>query len=289
MNIQIVDLKTTSASQNFSTSLRETGFAILKNHGISYDLTQEIFEEWAKFFESAQKFSYLNTDEKWEDYKNLQGYFPFGSENAKGHHGKNLMEYYHHYKHFDLPQGINPKTMELFGALHNLMLTLLGWLETETPPEIRAGYNIPLPKMLEKEEGVLMRFIHYPPLMGDEKEGDIRAAEHEDINLLTLLLGASTPGLQVKDQKGNWHDVTCDPETIVVNAGDMLQMATQGLYLSTTHRVLSPVGKMARVPRYSMPFFASADHDIRLSKDITARKYLFQRLIENGVRQEEAA
>ncbi|CAK9253093.1 unnamed protein product [Sphagnum jensenii] len=120
-----------------------------------------------------------------------------------------------------------------------------------------------LPKMVVKSPETLLRSIHYPPLTGAEEEGAVRAAAHEDINLITLLPAASAPGLQVRDLKGNWHDVSCDLGAIAINSGDMLKEASGGYFPSTTHRVMNPRGAEAKLPRYSMPLFLHACPEVR--------------------------
>src|SRR6185312_15947729 len=111
----------------------------------------------------------------------------------------------------------------------------------------------------------------------------IRAAAHEDINLITVLIAATSPGLQVKDANGNWHEVQCHPGTLVINSGDMLKMATGGFYGSTTHRVVNPAGPEAKKPRYSMPLFLHARKNVRLNEKYTAGSYLEERLLEIGL------
>jgi isopenicillin N synthase-like dioxygenase len=129
----------------------------------------------------------------------------------------------------------------------------------------------------------LLRIIHYPPLQGTEEQGAIRAAAHEDINLITLLCSATAAGLEVKDTNGKWHQVPCDPGSIAINAGDMLQLASKGFYKSTTHRVMNPMGPQAKLPRYSMPLFLHPRPDVVLSEGVTAGEYLKQRLRDIGL------
>jgi isopenicillin N synthase-like dioxygenase len=112
--------------------------------------------------------------------------------------------------------------------------------------------------------------------------GAVRAAAHEDINLITLLPAATQPGLEVQDLKGNWHKIECDPGTIVVNVGDMLQEASGGVFKSTTHRVVNPEGE--NVARYSIPLFVHPRSECVLSKKYTAGQYLDERLKEIGLK-----
>jgi isopenicillin N synthase-like dioxygenase len=138
--------------------------------------------------------------------------------------------------------------------------------------------------MVDGSAQTLLRVLHYPPLGGDEEEGAVRAAAHEDINLITLLVAATAPGLQLRDARGDWHDVPADPGTIVVNAGDMLQMATDGHYRSTSHRVVNPPAREASRSRLSMPLFLHPRKEVRLSDRHTAGSYLEERLREIGLK-----
>ncbi|MCS6947922.1 MAG: hypothetical protein NZM12_09925, partial [Steroidobacteraceae bacterium] len=140
----------------------------------------------------------------------------------------------------------------------------------------------------------VLRVIHYPPLPATPTES-IRAAAHEDINLITLLLGSAEPGLQIKTRSGAWLDVNPAPGMLVINVGDMLQRLTNDLLRSTTHRVLNPPPERAAIARYSMPFFLHFNPDFRIETlpqcigphrpnryptPITADDYLQQRLRE---------
>jgi len=140
----------------------------------------------------------------------------------------------------------------------------------------------------------ILRPIHYPPITADDIP-NVRAGAHEDINLITLLVGASAEGLQVLSRKGEWVPFTADADTIVVNIGDMLQRLTNHVYPSTTHRVTNPRDGNARKPRYSVPFFlhpnpdvdldvlpscVRADNPKRYASSITAHEYLLERLRE---------
>ena len=143
---------------------------------------------------------------------------------------------------------------------------------------------MPLRRMVEGSPQTLFRILHYPPLAGDEEAGAVRAAAHEDINLITLLVAATAPGLQVQDAGGRWLDVPADPGSVVVNSGDMLAMASGGHYRSTTHRVVNPAGEESRRSRLSMPLFLHPWPEVRLSATHTAREYLDERLREIGLK-----
>ncbi len=279
MQVRSVDYRSPTASQEFKDSICKTGFAVVSNHPIPAKLIYDTFEEWKAFYNSNEKLDYVFNE------KDQAGYFPFRSENAKDAAFKDLKEFYHYYPWWKNPQSISKYTPKLREALVSLAATLLDWIEKETPAEIAKNYSIPLSKMIENSPQTLLRTIHYPPLSGTEKDGEVRAGAHEDINLITLLPAATAPGLQVLDLNGNWHEVPCDPGTIVVNSGDMLKEASGDYYPSTTHRVVNPKGAEARTSRYSIPLFLHPKPEVRLSKRHTADSYLTQRLIELGLKK----
>lgn len=278
MNVKTVDFKSPSAPKEFTHSLKDTGFAILKNHPISPELIENTFSEWKTFFSSQEKFNYTFDPAK------QAGFFPFRSENAKGAKQKDLKEFYHYYPWGELPTAAKKHTQEMYRRMSELGATLLSWIEENTPSDVRAQFSTSLSEMVAKSPETLLRAIHYPPLTGSEEEGAVRAAAHEDINMITLLPAASAPGLQVLDLAQIWHDVPCDIGAIAINSGDMLKEASGGYYPSTTHRVMNPSGPDAKLPRYSMPLFLHARPEIRLSKKHTAKSYLEERLREIGLK-----
>jgi isopenicillin N synthase-like dioxygenase len=129
----------------------------------------------------------------------------------------------------------------------------------------------------------MLRILHYPPLDGSEEPDAIRAAAHEDINLLTLLPSSNEPGLQVKGTGDSWIDVPCDFGNLIVNIGDMLQEASGGYFPSTTHRVVNPQGSDLKKARVSLPLFLHPNPEVVLSERYTAKSYLKERLEELGV------
>lgn len=278
MKVKTVSYRSPNAAREFAASLRETGFAVVSDHPISAQVINDTFSEWEVFFRSEDKHGYLF------DKVKQCGYFPFRTENAKDSTKKDLKEFYHHYPYAELPKLTRQYTPELYGALLSMGATLLNWLEEATPADVRTQLSMPLNQMIENSQETLLRPIHYPPLTGGEEEGAVRAAAHEDINLITLLPASTAPGLQVKDLAGNWHDVSCDPGAIAVNSGDMLKAATRGFYPSTTHRVVNPLGDGARRPRYSMPLFLHPRREVHLTEKMTAGDYLDQRLREIGLK-----
>lgn len=208
------------------------------------------------------------------------------SETAKGYDVKDIKEFFHYYPWGRCPDHLKQITQELCQQMTLMAETLLQWVEDNTPSEISRNFSMPLSDMIKNSEKTLFRLIHYPPLTGHEDKNAIRAAAHEDINLLTLLPAATAEGLQVKDAQGNWYDVSCDKTRIIVNIGDMLEECTAGYFKSTTHRVTNPVGEKAKQSRLSMPLFLHPREDVRLSQRHIARSYLDERYKELGLAEE---
>jgi len=173
--------------------------------------------------------------------------------------------------------------MQLNHQLTEFATTLLSWIEDSAPKSISSLFSIPLNDMIVNSQFNLFRIIHYPPMTGHEDASSIRAAAHEDINLLTVLVAGSEPGLQVLDENGEWLDVTTDKNTIIINSGDMLKMASENYYPSTTHRVVNPDPSI-NVSRYSMPLFLHPRDEVTLNKEHTAGSYLNERLREIGLK-----
>lgn len=278
MNILRVDLASAQGPQTLVESFRSTGFAIVSNHGIPQALIQKVYDEWKTFFASPAKFDFVFNKES------QSGYFPFKSENAKDSPIKDLKEFYHYYPKDRLPSMMTTATQELRDSLLHVGEKLLGWLDLSSPETVQSLFSVPVATMATNSNQNLFRVIHYPPLTGTEEVGAIRAAAHEDINLITLLPASTEMGLEVKDAKGEWHAVPGDFGDIVINVGDMLQEASGGYYRSTTHRVVNPAGEAAQRPRYSMPLFVHPRPEVKLSERHTAKSYLDQRLKEIGLK-----
>ena len=278
MQVKTVDCRSDDAAQQFTASLRGTGFAILKNHPIDSKLVEQVYADWARFFANSNKRHYLF------DADDQDGFFPYLSENAKGHSQKDLKEFFHYYPWGMCPSYLRADTDRLYSQLRSLASILLNWVEENSPKEVRKGYSMNLSDMINESPGTLMRILNYPALQGSEQPNAIRAAAHEDINLLTCLVASTEPGLQVKDVKGKWHDVDCDPGNIAVNVGDMLEMCSGNYFPSTTHRVVNPVGSHTDKARMSIPLFLHPRADVVLSEKHTAGSYLTERLQELGLK-----
>ncbi len=276
MNVLSVDYEAANAGHQFARSLHETGFAVLRNHPVPANLLDELRRNWRSFFASDGKHDYAVDTGK--DAADRSGFFPSEqSETAVSAEVKDLKEFYHIIADHPLPPGCERSTLEYRQLAFNVGQTLLAWLQDHTPADIAAAVSEPFPSMLDLDVS-LLRVLNYPPLDGSEPPGAVRAAAHEDINILTILPAANQPGLEVQDNDGEWHAVSCDPGTLVVNCGDMLSEATNGFYPSTTHRVANPGGGIENVSRISIPFFLSPRLDMRLSERYTAGEYLNERL-----------
>ena len=276
MNVLQIDFAANDAKEQFCHSLRQTGFAVLENHPIRWDFINSIYQEWTEFFASTTK------DKVMFKRETQDGFFPQSiSETAKGADIKDIKEYYQYYPWGQYPENISDNTKILYKQLTTLAMKLLGWLEDQLPPDVATKLSMPLSQMIENSEQTMLRILHYPPLTGSEPLGAVRAAAHEDINLITLLVGATSSGLQVQDSKGQWHDVPGSSQSIIVNIGDMLDLATQGYYQSTTHRVVNPDSD--NQARLSMPLFLHPRPEVSLSPDKNAGQYLHERLQELGV------
>ena len=275
MNVEVVDFQAPDAPESFTRSLRHTGFAVLVNHPLPQPLVQQIYDEWLAFFESDAKYRYKFSED------NQDGYFgPDISETAKGNTVRDIKEFFHVYPWGQYPNEVSDAALRYAQQAKAVANTLLGWVDDNTPADVAQNFSRPLNRMMDGSTRTLLRVLRYPPLRGDEPAGAVRAAAHEDINLLTVLPASNEPGLQVRDVHGNWHDVPCDFGSIAVNAGDMLQLASGGHYPSTSHRVLNPTGESATRSRLSLPLFLHPADDVVLAEGRTAFEFLQERIAE---------
>lgn len=281
--IPTLDLLDVDIQSKLIQSLSKTGFAVIVGHKIPESDFKAMYESWEGFFQHPtykQRFLF--------NKQTQFGFFPMRSETAKGAKVSDLKEFYHFFGNQKqelppLPLKLNDVTRSVFTELESLAVRLLNFIEMRTPKECNTC-DRPWSEAVNGSMNTLLRILHYPPLDPANLEGDaVRAAAHEDINFLTLLPAATSPGLQVQDRDGVWHDVSItEPNSIIVNVGDMLQEASGGFFKSTTHRVVNPEGS-ANVARYSMPLFLHAAPNTRLSPRYTAQEYLMERLKELGL------
>ncbi|MBO2611874.1 isopenicillin N synthase family oxygenase [Shewanella algae] len=278
MKLETIDYRAADAAERFVESLRSTGFGVLRNHPISQQLVQDIYRDWQDFFNSEEKQAFMFKPETQD------GFFPASiSETAKGHTVKDIKEYFHVYPWGRIPEQLQDNILTYYQEANALAAELLDWVEAHSPAEVAANYRTALSQMIANSHKTLLRVLHYPPMTGDETPGAIRAAAHEDINLLTVLPAANEPGLQVKSLDGEWLVVPSDFGNLIINIGDMLQEASAGYFPSTTHRVINPEGADMSKSRISLPLFLHPRPDVVLSERYTADSYLMERLRELGV------
>ena len=279
MEVQVVDYLDENAPKLFAESLRETGFGVLVNHPIKQELVESIYKNWYEFFSGETKADFTFDPAKQDGY-----FAPEISETAKGHEKKDIKEYYHVYPWGRIPESLKDEILNYYKLASDLAAELLDWVEKHSPADVAAKYSEPLSNMIKDTPNTLLRVLHYPPLTGDEEPGAIRAAAHEDINLLTILPAANEPGLQVKLKDGTWSDVPCNFGNLIINIGDMLQECSGGYYPSTSHRVINPTGQDTSKSRISLPLFLHPRDEVVLSERHTQRSYLDERLKELGVK-----
>ena len=279
MTLSVVDYTAPNAPEEFVKSLKATGFGVLTNHPIKQSIVESIYLNWQEFFNSVEKHNFAFDPDKQDGYFSTEI-----SETAKGNSHKDIKEYFHIYPWGRIPNSLKEEILNYYQLTSNLASELLDWVEKYSPANIANNYSQPLSSMIENTPNTLLRVLHYPPLTGDEEAGAIRAAAHEDINLLTILPAANEPGLQVQCQDNSWLDVPSDFGNLIINIGDMLQEASGGYFPSTTHRVINPTGKASSKSRISLPLFLHPCSDVRLSKAHTQASYLLERLRELGVK-----
>jgi len=283
----------------------EIGFVSLKNHFLDDSLVTSLYNEVKAFFDLP-----LDNKRQYEipGLGGQRGYVSFGKEHARGKPQADLKEFWHF--------GQIPEADARLPEAYPENVTV-----TELPDFNRVGMEAY--RMLEKtgiyvlralalyiglEEhyfdywvkngNSILRPIHYPPIT-EEPKGAVRAGAHGDINLITLLMGASTGGLQVLRKDGQWIDAIPQEDELVINVGDMLERHTNNKLRSTIHRVVNPPREQWDKPRYSIPFFMHPRSDMKLDcldscvdadrpkayQDITAGRFLEQRLVEIGLKK----
>jgi len=301
--------------QNFVAKLGEAynniGFVAIKNHGLSDELTEKLYQAVMAFFKLPDE---VKSKYEIEGLAGQRGYTGKNKEHAKGRNVGDLKEFYHIGQDVEAipdsdpvkkeyPANVFPEevpefktyTLEAYRILENtgkIMLRAialyLGLDEYYFDDKVTYGNSI-------------LRALHYYPIEDpDSVPADaVRAAAHGDINLITLLMGASAEGLQVLRRDGKWIPITALPDQIVVNVGDMLDRLTNNKLKSTIHRVVNPPREKMNTSRYSIPFFMhprsemdltclpsciDEDHP-KLYSDMTAGEFLNERLIELGLKK----
>lgn len=276
------------------------GFAVVRDHGLDAGVISRALDATKQFFalpEAAKRRYHVAGG------AGQRGYVPFGVEAAKGADKVDLKEFWHigrelpqdHRFRPHMPPNLWPAEIPsfrddvyaLFLALDALGAELLGSIA------LFLGLREDFFSEPTRDGNSVLRLLHYPPTPG--RANGVRAEAHEDINVITLLLGAEEAGLQVFDRDGRWLDVNPEPGALVCNVGDMLQRLTNHVLPSTTHRVVNPSAERASFPRFSLPFFLHFNPDFeirtlpgcagparpdRYPEPITADAYLQERLRE---------
>lgn len=266
MNVQVCNLRNNDFEQSFKESLINTGFAVVTHHGIDQGLIKEVQHAWRQFF--LRDLDYKNKFVDKED-PNI-GYMGFRKEKAVGAKTTDLKDFYHWKPGKIIPLEVTYLTQHLFNQLEDVSGTLLSVLDQDNESGIQ--YR----RVCENSDNTILRTLYYPALDFTKEPDAVRAAAHEDINFITLLVAASAPGLQVLDKNGGWHNVPHEENSLIINIGDMLQLASKGKYKSTTHRVVNPENNVT--DRISMPFFVHPFSDTLLAPGRTAQQYLNERL-----------
>lgn len=276
MTPDVIDFMSPDAPARFTESLRTTGFAVITNHPLSWELVQSLYAEWDEFFVSGAADAYTVGPD------NQEGYFPPKiAETAKGQTIRDLKEFFHVYPWSDkYPTEVSDDAMKYRDIATDVASTLLQWVDANIPDEVAEGLSRPVAEMLTGNSRTLLRILRYPPLEGEAPEGAVRAAAHEDINLLTVLPASNETGLELLGTDGEWYAVPCDPGSIAVNCGEMLDLATNGYLPATTHRVVNPNGEAAQRARMSMPLFLAAADDVVITDGRTASELLAERIAE---------
>ena len=297
------DVKKREFVQSLGKAYEEIGFVAVKNHGISDQLIADLYRYVQQFFSLPleQKKNY--------EIKGLagqRGYTSFGKEHAKGSEAPDLKEFFQYgqiaRENFNdelYPDNVSVKEIDNFDT--TIAAAYRAFEKSGTALLQAIALYLKLDENYFDElvfnGNSILRSIHYPPIT-TEPVSAIRAEQHEDINLITLLVGASADGLEILSKQQEWVAVTSLPEQIVVNVGDMLQRFTNNKLCSTTHRVVNPARQFWHTSRFSIPFFLHPktamslrclDNCIdsthpKLYEDITAGEYLDERLSEIGLK-----
>ncbi|WP_417620822.1 isopenicillin N synthase family dioxygenase [Parasphingorhabdus sp.] len=303
VSLAMADTDKNGFAERIGRSFSDWGFAVVADHGIPAELIERAESMSRAFFALPEdvKRSYHIAGSG-----GARGYTPFGTESAKDSDIHDLKEFWHigrdlpagHPFEAVMPPNVWPKELDGFRETYLEMFAAFDKAGARILEAIARFLDLPADFFVDtvRDGNSVMRLIHYPPVPEDSPA--VRAAAHEDINTITLLIGAEEAGLELLDKQGNWRAVTPRAGELAVNIGDMLQRLTNNRLPSTTHRVVNPAPERRGHSRYSMPFFLHfrPDYAIRTlpgciddahpdlyPKPITAHEYLMQRLREIGL------
>jgi isopenicillin N synthase-like dioxygenase len=294
--------------QKLGEAYNNIGFVAVRNHYLTDDLSAKLYEIIKKFYALPDA-----VKQKYEiaGLAGQRGYIGKGKEHAKGRNTGDLKEFYHVGQEVldndpiknEYPDNVWPAELPEFEAIALDVYKRLEKTGIQLLRAIALYLNLPENYFDAKVHhgNSILRPIHYFPIENPDSvpEDAVRAAEHGDINLITLLMGASADGLQVLRRDGKWIPITALPEQLVVNVGDMLERLTNKKLKSTIHRVVNPPRHLMNHPRYSIPFFMHPrsemdltalpscvdDEHPKLWENITAGEFLNQRLKEIGLKK----
>jgi isopenicillin N synthase-like dioxygenase len=291
--------------QQLGQAYEEVGFVAVKNHGVPDELIHDLYKHVQQFFALPD---HIKRKYEIPGLAGQRGYTSFGREHAKGSDAPDLKEFFQYGQTVvdgDAIASEYPKNVEVL-EVEGFNETLARAYRSFEKSGSALLQAISLYLNLEEQYfdqfvhngNSILRCIHYPPIISEPKSA-IRAEQHEDINLITLLVGASADGLQILSKQNEWIPVTSLPDQIVVNVGDMLQRLTNNKLKSTTHRVVNPPRELWNTSRFSIPFFLHPKSSMSLAcldscideqhakayVDATAGAYLDERLREIGLKK----
>jgi len=277
-NLQDPFLRDTTIAE-IGDALVNIGFFAITNHRVDLALIQKAYNIAGEFFNLTDE-----QKKKYEDVtlKGQRGYTSFGREHAKDHKYPDLKEFWHVGRDSIITNKW-PSEIVDFKSVFEQLYSQLESCSNELLKACSIYLNLEentLPSTTVEGNNIL-RVIHYPPIPDSAHPSSLRAAPHEDINLITLLPAATDAGLELLQKNGEWLPIHSVEGQIIVDAGDMLQELTNGHFKSTTHRVVNPNNSRSR--RFSMPYFVHPRSEIRLSNRYLAGEFLTQRLRELGL------
>ena len=274
-NLPVIDFPAPDADRRFVSSMHQIGFAILRRHPLDSRVLATMASEWLAFFDAdaGVKHAHLHAADS------QAGYFPppLPGERVAGGQLRDRKEFYQLQVGDPPPPSISADTGGYLTDALRLAARLLEWLDRATPDP---GRSQSYPRMISGSTGSTLRIQRYLPLRGDEPAGTLRALEHQDLNLITLLPAPTSAGLQVKTTAGEWLDVPCTEGLLVVNAGRMLEHASGGYFPATPHRVVPSEPGDARSSRLSFPLFVHPRPDVDLGGGLSAQAFLAQEVAE---------
>lgn len=294
--------------EDLGAAYHSIGFVAIRGHYLSDDLTDKLYSTTKRFFAQPDA---IKQKYEIEGLAGQRGYIGKGKEHAKGRNTGDLKEFYHVGQQVqdndpikeEYPDNVWPTEFPEFRDVASEVYSRLEKTGVQMLKAIALYLGLPEDYFDAKVRhgNSILRAIHYYPIEDpDSVPADaVRAAEHGDINLITLLMGASADGLQVLRRDGKWIPITALPEQIIVNVGDMLERLTNKKLKSTIHRVVNPPRHLMNTPRYSVPFFMHPRSEMNLAalpstvdkehpklwEDITAGDFLNQRLREIGLKK----